>query len=217
MTNSTKLYTTLLSLFGVLVFGLMSTHAQADNKPMPSQDAKYANTATAIFAGGCFWCMEPPFEKLDGVHSVISGYVGGKEKAPTYKQVSHGKTGHTEAVKITYDPSKVTYDKLLYVFWRQIDPTTPNQQFVDKGAQYRSGIFYLNDDQKQKAEASKKATEALGLHGKPFVTEITQAGEFWPAENYHQDYYKNNPLRYKYYRSRSGRDQYLRKIWGAQK
>lgn len=212
MKYTIKIATALASL---LAFVFISQYAQADSKkpPIPTKNV----TEIAIFAGGCFWCMEPPFEKLDGVHSVISGYIGGEEKAPTYKQVSHGKTGHTEAVKVTYDPTKITYDKLLYIFWRQINPTTPNQQFVDKGSQYRSGIFYLNETQKQKAESSKKLTEALGLHGAPFVTEITKASEFWPAEDYHQDYYKNNPLRYKYYRSRSGRDKYLKKIWGGQK
>lgn len=202
MIHTLKRYTALL---GLLAFALISPHAHADNT---------TPTQTAIFAGGCFWCMEAPFEKLNGVHSVISGFVGGTEKAPTYQAVSHGKTGHTEAVKITYDPTQISYAQLLHVFWRQINPTTPNQQFVDKGAQYRSGIFYVNEEQKQQAEASKKATEALGLHGAPFVTEITKAGEFWPAEDYHQDYYKKNPLRYKYYRYRSGRDQYLEKIWG---
>ena len=169
----------------------------------------------AIFAGGCFWCMEPPFEKLDGVKSVVSGYIGGSVKNPTYKQVSSGQTGHTEAVVITYDPAKVTYERLLNVFWRQINPTTPNQQFVDVGSMYRSGIFYLNEEQKMLAEKSKAELAKSGRYGtKKIVTEITKATTFYDAEEYHQDYYKKNPIRYKYYRYRSGRDQYLDEIWG---
>ncbi len=171
-------------------------------------------TQKAIFAGGCFWCMEPPFEKLDGVISAVSGYIGGKEKNPEYKNVARGLTGHTEAVEITFDPNKVSYEKLLEVFWMQVDPTVDDRQFVDTGRQYRPGIFYIGAKQKQQALASKKATEALGLHGKPFKLEITEATTFWPAEEYHQDYYKKSPLRYNFYRFNSGRDQYLKKIWG---
>jgi methionine-S-sulfoxide reductase len=168
----------------------------------------------AIFAGGCFWCMEPPFEKLDGVVSVVSGYIGGNEQNPAYKQVARGLTGHTEAVEITFHPGMISYEELLDVFWMQVDPTVDDRQFVDTGKQYRPGIFYTTNRQKAAAEKSKQATEALGLHGKPFKLEITQANTFWPAEDYHQDYYKKNPLRYNFYRFNSGRDQYLKRVWG---
>jgi peptide-methionine (S)-S-oxide reductase len=168
----------------------------------------------ATFAGGCFWCMEPPFDKLEGVISTTSGYIGGQEENPTYQQVSAGQTGHAEAVQILYDPSKVSYRKLLDVFWMQINPTTPDRQFVDVGSQYRSGILYHDDEQRRLAEESKKEMAGSGRFEGPIVTEITQAGSFWPAEDYHQDYYTRNPLRYKFYRFGSGRDQYLEKVWG---
>ena len=172
-----------------------------------------AATAKATFAGGCFWCMEPPFDKLDGVSSTISGYAGGKKKNPTYEEVSAGNTGHTEVVQITYDPKKITYEKLLEVFWPNIDPLTANRQFCDIGSQYRTAIFYHDENQKRLAEESKKA---LGKRFKePIVTEIVAAAEFYPAEDYHQDYYVKNPLRYKYYRYNCGRDQRLEALWGA--
>ncbi len=167
----------------------------------------------AIFAGGCFWCMEHPFEKLDGVYGVISGYTGGTKKDPSYKEVSSGTTGHAEAVEITYDPGKVSYQTLLDVFWRQIDPTDGGGQFVDRGSSYRAGIYYLNEEQKELAEKSKKALEKSGRFSKPIVTEIVSASTFYPAESYHQDYYKKNPIRYKYYRYGSGRDNFLKKAW----
>lgn len=170
-------------------------------------------TETAIFAGGCFWCMEPPFEKLDGVKEVVSGYIGGHEENPTYNDVSAGGTGHAEAVAIRYDPSVVSYDTLLKVFWRQIDPTDEGGQFVDRGSQYRSAIFYLNEEQKQKAEESRDKLEASERFEKPIVTEIVPAGMFYAAEKYHQDYYKKNPIRYKIYRFGSGRDSFLNKVW----
>ena len=172
------------------------------------------NTATATFAGGCFWCMEPPFDKLDGVISTTSGYTGGHQADPTYKQVSSGSTGHTEAVRIEYDPEKISYEELLAVFWRNIDPTTPDRQFCDSGSQYRAGIFYHDDDQKAAAEESLKAIEQTKTFAEPVVTEITAAGNFYPAEAYHQDYYLKNPLRYKYYRFACGRDQRLEQLWG---
>jgi len=175
------------------------------------------NLELATFAGGCFWCMEPPFDKLDGVVSTVSGYLGGMELNPTYKEVSAGRTGHAETVQITFDPSKVTYRKLLEVFWKQIDPTTADRQFVDVGRQYRSAIFYQNEEQRHLAEESRKEMENSGRFGAPIVTEIVPAGTFWPAEDYHQDYYMKNPLRYKFYRFGSGRDQYLKKIWGKNK
>ncbi len=168
----------------------------------------------ATFAGGCFWCMEPPFEKLDGVKEVISGYTGGNIANPTYKQVSAGKTGHLESVQITYDPKKISYNELLDVFWRQINPTDAGGQFVDRGEQYRSAIFYHNEKQKQLAELSKNTLENLNIFGSPIVTEILPASEFYPAEDYHQDYYKKRPFRYKFYRRGSGRDKFLQKIWG---
>ena len=168
----------------------------------------------ATFAGGCFWCMEPPFDKLDGVISTTSGYTGGSEENPTYKDVSAGKTGHAEAVQIVFDPGKVSYKKLLEVFWMQINPTTPDRQFVDVGSQYRPGIFYHDDKQRRLAEESKIEIAESGRFDGPIVTEITEAGAFWPAEDYHQDYYMKSPKRYKFYRFGSGRDRYLDKVWG---
>ena len=169
-------------------------------------------TAKATFAGGCFWCMEPPFDKLDGVISTISGYAGGKKKNPTYEEVSAGNTGHAEVVQITYDPKKITYEKLLEVFWHNVDPLTPNRQFCDVGSQYRTAIFYHDETQKRLAEESKKALSKR--FKEPIVTEIVAASEFYPAEDYHQDYYTKNPLRYKYYRYNCGRDQRLEALWG---
>jgi peptide methionine sulfoxide reductase msrA/msrB len=173
-----------------------------------------ANTEKAIFAGGCFWCMEAPFEKLPGVISVISGYTGGVKENPTYEEVSSGGTGHAEAVEITFDPEKISYEKLLDVFWMNIDPTVSDRQFVDVGHQYRAAVFYLDDVQKRLAQASREKLQKSGRFKYPIVTEITQASVFYPAEDDHQDYYKKNPIRYKYYRSRSGRDQFLDNIWG---
>ena len=176
--------------------------------------AEDRDTAIATFAGGCFWCMEPPFDKLDGVISTTSGYTGGHQADPTYKQVSSGGTGHTEAVRIEYDPQKISYEQLLAVFWKNIDPTTPDRQFCDSGSQYRAGIFYHDDEQKLAAEKSLKTLEQTKTFAKPVVTEITAAGAFYPAEAYHQDYYQKNPLRYKYYRFACGRDQRLEQLWG---
>jgi peptide-methionine (S)-S-oxide reductase len=179
-----------------------------------SQGKPEARLATAIFAGGCFWCMEPPFDKLPGVVSTTSGYIGGRTKNPTYEQVSAGTTGHTEAVQIVYDPAKVSYQKLLEVFWRNIDPTTPNAQFCDHGSQYRSGIFYLGEEQQRLASASRQTLERSKPFREPIVTEITAATTFYAAEDYHQDYYKKNPLRYKFYRANCGRDNRLEQLWG---
>jgi methionine-S-sulfoxide reductase len=167
----------------------------------------------ATFAGGCFWCMEPPFDKLDGVISTTSGYTGGKENMPTYEQVSSGKTGHLEAIEIIYDPERVSYDKLLEIFWTNIDPTQTNGQFADIGKQYRTAIFFHDENQQKLAVASKENLDKSGKFEKPVVTEILPAGEFYPAEDYHQDYYLKNPIRYKYYRFGSGRDQFLNKTW----
>jgi peptide-methionine (S)-S-oxide reductase len=173
-------------------------------------------TATAIFAGGCFWCMEKPFDVIEGVRSTTSGYIGGTLPNPSYEQVSAGRTGHTEAVKIEYDPAKVSYETLLYVFWRNIDPLTPNAQFCDRGSQYRSGIFPLDEAQQKAAESSKAALEAAALFDRPIVTEITPASTFYAAEDYHQDYYRTNPVRYEFYRFNCGRDARLKSLWGEE-
>jgi len=176
--------------------------------------AEDSNTEIAIFAGGCFWCMEPPYDKLDGVISTTSGYTGGHKADPTYKQVSAGGTGHTEAIQIEYDPAKISYEELLVVFWKNIDPTTSDRQFCDQGSQYRSGIFFLNEAQKSAAEKSLKTIQQTKPFDEAVVTEITSASTFYPAEEYHQDYYQKNPLRYKYYRYSCGRDQRLEQLWG---
>ncbi|MDH4161337.1 MAG: peptide-methionine (S)-S-oxide reductase MsrA [Nitrospirota bacterium] len=169
----------------------------------------------ATVAGGCFWCMEPPFDKLKGVISTTSGYTGGSTKDPKYEEVSAGMTGHAEAVEILFDPGRITYGEILDVFWRNIDPTVKNRQFVDSGSQYRTAIFYHNEEQRRIAEDSKKQLAASEkFQGKTIVTEIVPAGTFYPAEEYHQDYYKKSPTRYKFYRFNSGRDLYLDRIWG---
>ncbi len=173
-----------------------------------------AKTAKATFAGGCFWCMEPPYDKLPGVIATISGYIGGKTKNPTYEQVSSGRTGHTEVVQVEYDPAKVTYEKLLEVFWANIDPTVKDAQFCDHGSQYRTGVFYHNDEQRKLADASKAALQKSKPFKGDIVTEITKAAEFYVAEEYHQDYYKKNPVRYKLYRNGCGRDARLKELWG---
>ena len=174
-------------------------------------------TAVATFAGGCFWCMEPPFEKVDGVAKVLSGYAGGDEDNPTYEDVSYGRTGHLESIQVSYDPKRVDYAKLLDVFWRQIDPTDDGGQFVDRGKQYRTAIFYHDEEQKKLAEVSKAALARSGRFDRPIVTEIRPAGRFWPAEEYHQDFYKKSPVRYKSYRAGSGRDPFIDKVRGADK
>jgi peptide-methionine (S)-S-oxide reductase len=173
-------------------------------------------TATATFAGGCFWCMEPPFDKLDGVISTTSGYTGGHKADPTYREVSSGDTGHAEAVQIVYDPERIDYPHLLEVFWHNVDPLDAGGQFCDRGNQYRTAIFYHNENQRELAEASKRALRTSGELPGPIVTEIVEAGPFYPAEDYHQDYYEKNPIRYKYYRWRCGRDARLEELWGEQ-
>ncbi|MDQ7000108.1 MAG: peptide-methionine (S)-S-oxide reductase MsrA [Mariprofundus sp.] len=181
---------------------------------MTTGTAMAEETETATFAGGCFWCMEHPFDELPGVISTTSGYTGGHQKHPTYQQVSAGTTGHTEAIQVVFDPKRISYKELLHVYWRNTDPTTANRQFCDVGTQYRPAIFYHSEAQKQAAEASKQAL----IQNKPFngdiVTEITRATEFWPAEEYHQNYYLKNPIRYKFYRYNCGRDQRLKQLWG---
>ena len=181
--------------------------------------------AVATFAGGCFWCMEAPYDKLDGVASTTSGYIGGKKKFPTYQEVSGGATGHTEAVRVVYDPKKITYRQLLEVFWKNIDPVARDRQFCDAGSMYRSGVFWHDEEQKKLAEESKAlltkgqafgGAKPVGFKG-GVVTEITKADDFWAAEDYHQDYYKKNPLRYSYYRTGCGRDARLKELWGEAK
>ena len=167
----------------------------------------------ATFAGGCFWCMESPFEELPGINEVISGYMGGKTEEPTYAEVSSGRTGHREVVQITYDPSKITYPELLGVFWRQIDPTDARGQFADKGSQYQTAIFYHNEEQRRLAEESKKEIEESGRFQKPIVTEIIKASAFYKAEDYHQDYYKTCPINYNDYKEKSGRSDFLKEKW----
>ena len=174
-----------------------------------------AATAKATFAGGCFWCMEPPFDKLDGVISTTSGYTGGAKVNPTYQEVSAGATGHAEAVQVEYDPKKVSYEKLLDVFWHNVDPTQKDGQFCDHGSQYRTGIFVHDADQKRLAEASKAALDKSKPFKGAIVTEIVPATTFYAAEEYHQDYYIKNPIRYKYYRSGCGRDARLKEVWGT--
>lgn len=169
----------------------------------------------ATFAGGCFWCTEADFDKVPGVISTTSGYIGGKTVNPTYKQVSGGKTGHIEAVQVRFDPAKTSFSKLLTAFWPTIDPLTPNRQFCDEGSQYRSAIFYHDTDQQRQAEASKAELTASGRFTQPIVTEILPATTFYPAEEYHQDYYIKNPIRYSYYRSNCGRDARLAEVWGT--
>jgi len=172
------------------------------------------NLKKATFAGGCFWCTEADFEKLPGVVKVVSGYTGGQKENPTYAEVSSGKTGHVEAVQVYYDPSKISYEELLDTLWKHIDPNDGGGQFVDRGPQYRSAIFYHDDEQKRLAEKSKEALGKSGKFNKPIVTEILQFTKFYEAEEYHQDYYKNHSLRYSFYRHGSGRDQFLERVWG---
>jgi peptide methionine sulfoxide reductase msrA/msrB len=172
------------------------------------------NLKKATFAGGCFWCTEADFEKLPGVVKVVSGYTGGQKENPTYAEVSSGKTGHVEAVQVYYDPSKISYEELLDTLWKHIDPSDGGGQFVDRGPQYRSAIFYHDDEQKRSAEKSKEAMGKSGKFNKPIVTEILQFTRFYEAEEYHQDYYKNHSLRYSFYRHGSGRDQFLERVWG---
>jgi methionine-S-sulfoxide reductase len=171
-------------------------------------------TEKAVFAGGCFWCMQHPFDELKGVVSTTVGYTGGHKENPSYEEVCSGETGHTEAIEIQFDPTQITYAKLLDVLWRNIDPTTSNRQFADVGSQYRTAIFYHDEEQKQLAESSKEEVDCSGIHDKPIVTEIVPVSVFYKAEEYHQKYYEKSPDRYKRYNSGSGRERYLKKTWG---
>ena len=196
-------------VLGLLIFAAAVTVGHTH--PETTQGAK------ATFAGGCFWCMEEAFEKVDGVSSVVSGYAGGTKANPTYKEVSSGGTGHTEAVEVIYDPGSVTYGELLEVFWRNIDPTDGSGQFCDKGSQYRSAIFYRDEEQKRLIEESRQSLEKSKPFDAAIVTEIVPASMFYPAEDYHQDYYKRNPIRYRYYKYGCGRAKRLEALWGPEK
>ena len=207
----------------VILIGLILLGFQKSNDEQFKQSEKSAlmkteskNLKTATFAGGCFWCMESDFEKVSGVVEAVSGYTGGQKQNPTYEEVSAGGTGHAEAVQVTYDPAKITYKELLDVFWRHVDPTDAGGQFVDRGSQYRTAIFYHDEEQKRIAEDSREQMEKSGRFSAPIVTEIVPLTEFYPAEDYHQDYYRHNPLRYRFYRLGSGRDQFLKSTWGAE-
>jgi peptide-methionine (S)-S-oxide reductase len=178
------------------------------------QAAADSTPGKAYFAGGCFWCMEEVFEKVDGVLSATSGYMGGTVSNPTYEEVSAGRTGHAESVEVVYDPAKVSYQKLLDAFWRNVDPITPNAQFCDHGNQYRSAIFFQTDEEKRASDSSKQTIEQSKRFKEPIVTQIVMASRFFPAEEYHQDFYKKNPVRYKFYKYNCGRAQRLEELWG---
>ncbi len=192
----------------LFVLGGLSTFSLAPGSSLAEE------REIATFAGGCFWCMEAPFDKLEGVVSTVSGYTGGHLEYPSYEQVSSGKSGHTEAVQVTFDPKRISYEKLLAVYWRNTDPTVIDRQFCDRGSQYRPEIFYHNDQQRRLAEQSKLSLTATKPFQEPILTPITKVEKFYPAEAYHQNYYLRNPLRYKYYRYRCGRDARLKALWG---
>ncbi len=200
---------TLAIIFSLVCLNLACFNARAETRQH--------NTRLATFAGGCFWCMEPPFDELDGVISTISGYSGGHTQDPNYQQISSGTTGHTEVVQITYDPDKISFRELLEVYWVNIDPTTPDRQFCDQGSQYRSALFYHDEEQKQLIEQSKQTLDKTKPFKQPIVTEIIPFERFYAAEDYHQDYYRKNPIRYKYYRYACGRDKRLQTLWGKTK
>ena len=219
-----KSHRTLIILFAMLFCCGQSIASERGNAKIvphdsagtPPKSHEHMGLEKATFAGGCFWCVESAFEEIPGVSDVVSGYTGGFKENPTYDEVSSGSTGHREAIQITFDPSKISYSELLEVFWREIDPTDPGGQFVDRGQQYKTAIFYHSDEQKTMAEQSKAALGASGRYDKPLVTEIIKASAFYSAEEYHQDYYEKSPQHYKKYRSNSGRDDYLKKTWGEE-
>ena len=202
-----RLSAVLLALIGCT----LATPAASQSK---GAAASAAVTDTATFAGGCFWCVEEVYQDVDGVISAVSGYIGGKQPNPTYEQVSDGRTGHAEAVAVVYDPAKISYDRLLQLFWRNVDPVAVDRQFCDAGAQYRSAIFYHDAEQRRLAEASKAEIQSSKRFDRPIATEIVKAGPFFPAEEYHQDYYEKNPVRYKFYKWNCGRAQRLEALWG---
>ena len=205
-------------LFNLILVASLTAGCQDSNNlhnmTRTTMNADDKTVEKATFAGGCFWCVESDFAKVNGVVDVTSGYSGGHKENPTYEEVSSGGTGHVEAIQVLYDPQKATYEQLLDVFWRHVNPTDPGGQFSDRGPQYRTVIFYHDDEQKVLAERSKEELDQSGWFDKPVATEIVKFSEFYKAEDYHQDYYKKNPIRYNYYRFRSGRDQFLKKQWG---
>jgi len=200
---------TALSILAVAIFLIGAWNVQTT-----SQAVADATLGKAYFAGGCFWCMEEAFENVEGVLSVTSGYMGGTVANPSYEEVSAGRTGHAESVEVVYDPARVSYQKLLDAFWRNVDPITPNAQFCDHGSQYRSAIFFQTDEEKRASDISKQAIEQSKRFKEPIVTQIVMASQFYPAEEYHQDFYKKNPVRYHAYRAGCGRDARLKEIWG---
>jgi peptide-methionine (S)-S-oxide reductase len=212
MRNANFVAGALIALSVVLIAVHSNSTADTANIRQPEQ----GKLVKATFAGGCFWCMEHPFDQLSGVVSVTSGYTGGQKKNPTYEEVSAGGTGHAESVQILYDPSKISYEKLLAVYWHNIDPTVKDRQFCDSGHQYRSAIFYHTEEQRKMALKSREALQMSKPFQGQIVTEITSATEFYPAEDYHQHYYKKNPIRYRFYRSSCGRDNRLKELWGNQ-
>ena len=212
--NKLTYFVIIAAIFGALaLFGRVTAMDKMEDHNMNMTTQASKGLKTAVFAGGCFWCTESDFEKLTGVAEVISGYTGGQVDMPTYEQVSSGTTGHIESIKVIYDPEKISYADLLNHFWTHVDPTDAGGQFVDRGGQYISAIFYANDTEKKLAEASKNALEESGVFANPIVTKIMPLGKFYKAEDYHQDYYERNPLRYKWYRHGSGRDKFLEKTW----
>lgn len=202
-----------VALVAAVAVGVARPGETASAAPAANEGA--GQYRTAIFAGGCFWCMEPPYDELDGVISTTSGYTDGQTPNPSYEAVSSGGTGHTEAVKVVYDPKRVSYEKLIEVFWRNVDPTDALGQFCDRGSQYRTGVYYTDDEQRRIAEQSKAALMEKRPFKAPIVTPIVAASAFYPAEEYHQDYYRKNPIRYKYYRNGCGRDRRLNQLWGG--
>ncbi|MEM6626072.1 MAG: peptide-methionine (S)-S-oxide reductase MsrA [Pseudomonadota bacterium] len=203
---------TLIAIAACAVSATFSYRAGADSAPISEAASETVDgAAEAVFAGGCFWCVESDFDKVDGVLSTVSGYTGGRSDNPTYK--THGVDGHYEAVRVSYDPTIVTYDELVEYFWRHVDPTDAGGQFCDRGDSYRTAIFVADDAQRNIAEASKDALESSGVLGLPVVTPVEELGEFWPAETYHQDYYLKNPVRYKFYRTSCGRDRRVDQVW----
>lgn len=201
----------LVSVGLLLTLVLLPSPQRSEEKPA-AVDAELERFANAVFAGGCFWCLEADFDKIGGVKATISGYAGGEVENPTYKQVTRGNTGHAEVVKVYYDPGEVSYEQLLQVFWRNVDPLVANRQFCDVGSQYRTAIYYQSEDQRRLAEASRTAVAAQ--FDDPVRTEIESLGAFYAAEEYHQDYYIKNPVRYRYYRTGCGRDKRLAELWG---
>lgn len=205
-----KIIILFIVLAGIFIAGLTIRETDSMGGAM---EKNLENKDTATLAGGCFWCVQADFKKINGVFDVVSGYTGGHRKNPDYREVSSGTTGHVEAIQVIYDPEKASYKEILDVFWRHIDPTDAGGQFVDRGSQYKSAIFYHNEEQRKIAEESKKTLDDSGIFSKPIATEIIKFEEFYPAEEYHQDYDKKNPIRYKSYRRNSGRDQFLEKMW----